>query len=82
MRCLTVRQPWAYAIMHLGKDVENRARNIVGKYRGPLLIHVSLTVEPAGLDPRIAQAIGERWRGHGAGHPVWRGNPGIDSDLH
>jgi len=24
MRALTVQQPWAYAISHLGKDVENR----------------------------------------------------------
>ncbi len=62
MKAITVRQPWAWAIMHGGKDVENRSRNIVGSYRGPLLIHASLTVEPAGLDPRIAQAIGERSR--------------------
>lgn len=25
MRCLTVRQPWGWAILHGGKDVENRA---------------------------------------------------------
>ena len=39
MRILTVRQPWAYAIIHLGKDVENRSRNIAGDYRGPVAIH-------------------------------------------
>ncbi len=40
MRILTVRQPWAWAIMH-GKDVENRVRNIAGTYRGPIAIHVA-----------------------------------------
>lgn len=24
MKCLTVRQPWAWAIFHAGKDIENR----------------------------------------------------------
>jgi hypothetical protein len=37
MKALTIRQPWAHAILNLGKDVENRSwrRN----YRGPVLIH-------------------------------------------
>ena len=39
MRVLTVRQPWAWAIIHGGKDVENRSRNIAGDYRGPVAIH-------------------------------------------
>lgn len=42
MRILTVRQPWAWAIIHGGKDVENRVRNIAGGYRGPVLIHAAL----------------------------------------
>ena len=41
MRILTVRQPWAWAIIHGGKDVENRVRNIAGSYRGPVAIHVA-----------------------------------------
>lgn len=41
MKAITVRQPWAWAIIHAGKDVENRTRNIVGDYRGPLAIHSS-----------------------------------------
>lgn len=40
MRVLTVRQPWAGAIVWRGKDVENRVRNIAGSYRGPVAIHV------------------------------------------
>ena len=39
MRALTVRQPWAGAIIHGGKTIENRTRNV--RYRGPLAIHVS-----------------------------------------
>lgn len=37
-----MRQPWAWAIIHGGKDVENRVRNIVGGYRGPVAIHAGL----------------------------------------
>jgi hypothetical protein len=39
VRILTVRQPWAWAIIHGGKTVENRPRNIAGGYRGPVAIH-------------------------------------------
>ncbi|MFF7681495.1 hypothetical protein ACFZA2_01950 [Microbacterium sp. NPDC007973] len=42
MRILTVRQPWAWAIIHGGKDVENRVRNIAGDYRGAVAIHAGL----------------------------------------
>lgn len=42
MRILTVRQPWACAIIHGGKDVENRSRNIAGDYRGPVAIHAAI----------------------------------------
>jgi hypothetical protein len=38
-RCLSVRQPYADAIIHGGKDVENRDRRTT--YRGQLLIHSS-----------------------------------------
>lgn len=40
-RVLTVRQPWAWAIIHGGKDVENRSRSL-GPYCGPVLIHAGL----------------------------------------
>lgn len=51
MRVLTVRQPWAWAIIHGGKDVENRSRNLAGDHRGPVAIHAGLA-EPALGDPR------------------------------
>ena len=44
MRRLTVRDPWAQAIMWAGKDVENRVRNIAGDYRGPVAIHAAKNV--------------------------------------
>jgi hypothetical protein len=45
MRILTVRQPWAWAwaIIHGGKNIENRVRNLAGDYRGPVAIHTALT---------------------------------------
>lgn len=42
MRIITVRQPWGDAIIWGEKNVENRPRNIVGAYRGPVLIHAGL----------------------------------------
>jgi hypothetical protein len=41
MRVLTVKQPWAWAIIHGGKDVENRVRSL-GPYRGDVAIHAGL----------------------------------------
>lgn len=51
MRILTVRQPWAWAIIHGGKTVENRVRNLAGDYRGPVLIHAAIG-KTAVLDER------------------------------
>jgi hypothetical protein len=53
-RALSIRRPWAYAILHLGKDVENRVMPIY--YRGRILIQASLIVDRDGcreldLDP-------------------------------
>ena len=35
--CLSVRQPWAWLILHAGKDIENR--NWPTRFRGRVLIH-------------------------------------------
>lgn len=51
MRILTVRQPWAWAIIHGGKNVENRVRNIAGDYRGPVLIHVAKAFDESAFEP-------------------------------
>ena len=46
-KALTIRQPWAHAILDLGKDVENRSWR--AQYKGPILIHASARPES---DPR------------------------------
>lgn len=39
MKALSIRQPWAWLIIHGGKDVENRSWHT--KYRGRFLVHAS-----------------------------------------
>jgi len=39
IKALSIRQPWAWAIVHAGKDTENR--DWPTKYRGPVAIHAS-----------------------------------------
>jgi hypothetical protein len=41
MKALTIHAPWAWAIAHGGKDVENRTWPT--NYRGPLAIHAGLS---------------------------------------
>jgi len=73
MRILTVRQPWAWAIIHGGKDVENRVRNIAGGYRGPVAIHAGLAYDnqwnsyPLALKMNHHEGVHEDpqpWRAH------------------
>lgn len=46
MKALSIRQPWAWAILHAGKQVENRSWPTA--YRGPILIHASKTYDRDG----------------------------------
>lgn len=39
MKALSVRQPWAWLILHGGKDIENRAWRT--SYRGQIAVHAS-----------------------------------------
>ena len=70
MRILTVRQPWAWAIIHGGKDVENRVRNIAGAYRGPVAIHVAQEIDvhavatPSRIHPSFREAAERYMRGN------------------
>jgi len=57
MNVLTVHQPWAWAIFHAGKDIENRSRST--SLRGELAIHAGRHVNQEAI---------ERLRA--AGHPV------------
>jgi hypothetical protein len=40
MKVLTVKNPWAFLIIHYGKDIENRTRKT--NYRGRIAIHASM----------------------------------------
>ena len=46
MKAISIKQPWAWAIIHAGKNVENRSWPC--KYRGPLLIHAGKTFDRFG----------------------------------
>jgi hypothetical protein len=57
---LSVRQLWAWALIHGGKQIENRCRADGGmpaicRHRGPLLIHASATMK------RLAYALAAIW---------------------
>lgn len=49
---LSIRQPWAWAVIVLGKDVENRTWRT--RHRGPLLIHASATLKKADVADFLA----------------------------
>lgn len=48
MKILSVRQPFAWLLASSVKDVENRTWET--KYRGPLLIHASKTIDVEGIE--------------------------------
>ncbi len=52
LQVLTVRQPWATAILELGKDVENRTWTV--RHRGPLVIHAAATSSRAAVHRALA----------------------------
>lgn len=71
MKIMTVRPPWASAIVyeaidprdgskHL-KDVENRSRNIAGDYRGPVAIHAALAWDDAAFRAPGTSPLGRWW---------------------
>lgn len=40
-KALSIRQPWVWAILNAGKDIENRPRRY--HYRGPICLHASMS---------------------------------------
>ena len=46
--CLSIRQPWVWAIFHAGKDIENR--DWPTRFRGRCLIHASASMTRAEYD--------------------------------
>jgi hypothetical protein len=62
MKALTLTQPWLWIILHLGKRIENRTRNI-GFHRGPLLLHASSKMTVADWQRArdfVAERLGEK----------------------
>lgn len=48
IKALSIRNPWAWLIVHGYKDVENRDWMYKPRYRGPLVIHASQTFDYKG----------------------------------
>lgn len=46
-KALSINQPWAWAILHAGKDIENRDWQTY--FRGRFLIHAGLRIDEAGF---------------------------------
>jgi hypothetical protein len=54
MKALTIKQPWAWAIIFGGKDIENRSWRT--RYRGALLIHAGAAYRADASMPRRIRA--------------------------
>lgn len=54
-KALTVKNPWAWAIIHAGKDVENRSRPT--SHRGRLYIHAGKGWSQEGLDEIVKRGL-------------------------
>lgn len=67
MKALSVRQPWAWLIIHGGKTIDNRTQ--LWAYRGPVAIHAPARVDwDAFGDPRVPEPLAGCTRQH----PGWR----------
>ena len=59
MKALSIRPAWAWAIVHGGKDIENRSWPT--RFRGRFLVHASLKLKPFDFERAVAalRAAGE-----------------------
>jgi hypothetical protein len=72
VKALTLLQPWAWATIYGGKDVENRRWKT--RHRGPLLIHAGMEIDPTGSasvlktleDPFVFARPQVAWEARGA----------------
>lgn len=69
---ISIRQPWAYAIMHLGKRVENRTWST--RYRGPIYIHAA-----KGMKREEYEQFAWWWFHEFTGHRTTHAIPSMDS---
>lgn len=61
---LSIRQPWAHAIIHFDKDVENRAwsgRNPGLRFRGRVAVHAAAGMTHDEYEEAAAFIDGQRW---------------------
>jgi hypothetical protein len=55
LKALSIRQPWAWLVLHAGKDIENRnwqPRNPALRFRGTCLVHAGVALQPIGDELR------------------------------
>lgn len=74
MKALSITQPWAWIILHLGKRIENRSRNL-GNYRGTLALHASKGMTRDDYEGAL------NWVWHRLGRDVAEKVPGRESPL-
>jgi hypothetical protein len=55
LKVLSVRQPWAWALIFGGKDIENRSWST--KYRGPIVIHASKSLTKKEYDWFVSYVV-------------------------
>lgn len=55
MKALSIQQPWAWAIIHAGKDVENRTWPT--QFRGRVLIHAGKKLDCDGEELLVALGL-------------------------
>lgn len=70
---LSIRQPWAWSIVTVGKDIENRCWRT--KYRGDFLIHAAkgcTRAEYFDAAEFMLDAVDEKYRGVGIVMPKWK----------
>jgi hypothetical protein len=61
MKALSIRQPWAWFILHGGKDIENRTWNT--NFRGEFLIHASSGMSKREWHNACTYALMSGWKG-------------------
>lgn len=62
---ISIRQPWAWLIIHAGKDIENR--NWPTRFRGRVAIHASKGMTKADYEACVLFCSGIAWEEHDFG---------------
>lgn len=66
MKALSLTQPWAWLVIHGGKDIENRKWNT--KFRGRFLVHAGKAMKASDYD--AAQRLAEAALGYPSAHDM------------